>query len=364
MIRYISRKFVIFYIFEAIITVALFYWLINLSTATGSINITAKVGVVGTFFSLGVLAYTFGLRHAFDADHLAAIDNSTRKLVQEKKASNFTGFFFSLGHSTVVILLAIALIIAVRTIASDLPSLESIGTIIGTLVSGGFLYIIGALNLAIFFTIYKIYKSAREGKMDEDRLNDALIKRGFMSRYFSRLFKIVNEQYYMYPIGFLFGLGFDTASETALLAITAAAAGIFLKIPLWTMLVFPFLFTAGMTLVDSSDGFFMNGAYGWAFFGHPIKKIWYNLTMTIISIMISFIVGTLELLGLIQGEFNLGGPFWLSMATISGVGWGDLGLIIIATFIVTWISSYAIYKIRIEKRLTDAHDASPTILNG
>ncbi len=351
MILQVSKKQIVFYILEAIITITLFYWLISLSASVGNINVTAKVGVVGTFFSLGILAYTFGLRHAFDADHLAAIDNSTRKLIQEKKSSNFTGLFFSLGHSTIVILLAGALIIAVRTVATAIPSLEALGNIIGTLVSGGFLYIIGVLNLLIFFSIYKLYKSARKGSLDESKLNDLLLKRGFMGRYFNKLFKIVDKQYYMYPIGVLFGLGFDTASETALLAISAATAGAFLKIPLWSLLVFPFLFTAGMTVIDSSDGFFMNGAYGWALFGHPIKKIWYNLTMTIISVMISFIVGTLELLGLLQGEFNLAGPFWLAMATISSVGWGYLGVIIISMFLVTWLTSYFIFKIRIEKNL-------------
>jgi high-affinity nickel-transport protein len=347
--RKLIRIMLIFYILEALITGILFYWLIFLSNEVGAVKLTAKIGIVGTFFSLGILAYTFGVRHAFDADHLAAIDNSTRKLVQENKSSNFTGLFFSLGHSTVVILLSIALIIAVRTIASNLPTLESTGTIIGTLVSGSFLYIIGLLNLFIFTTIYKLYKSTKEGKMDEQKLNDTLLKRGFMGRYFNRLFKIVDKQYYMYPIGFLFGLGFDTASETALLAITAGAAGVFLKIPIWTLLIFPFLFTAGMTAIDTSDGFFMNGAYNWAFFGHPIKKIWYNLTMTIISVMISFMVGTLELLGLIQGEFNLTGTFWGAMAVISGgVWWGYLGIIVVATFVVTWITSYIIFKLKVE----------------
>jgi len=345
------RIMLIFYILEALITGILFYWLISLSNEVGAVKLTAKTGIIGTFFTLGILAYTFGLRHAFDADHLAAIDNSTRKLVQENKSSNFTGLFFSLGHSTVVILLSIALIVAVRTIASNLPTLESTGTIIGTLVSGGFLYIIGLLNFFIFITIYELYKSTKKGKVDEQKLNDALLKRGFMGRYFNRLFKIVDQQYYMYPIGFLFGLGFDTASETALLAITAGAAGVFLKIPIWTLLVFPFLFTAGMTTIDTSDGFFMNGAYNWAFTGNPIKKIWYNLTMTIVSIMISFMVGTLELLGLIQGEFNLTGTFWGVMAIInSNVGWGYLGIIIVATFAITWITSYIIFKVKVESR--------------
>ncbi|MEM3872297.1 MAG: HoxN/HupN/NixA family nickel/cobalt transporter [Nitrososphaeria archaeon] len=344
------RIMLIFYIMETLITIILLYWLVYLSNEAGAIKISAKIGVVGTFFALGILAYTFGLRHAFDADHLAAIDNSTRKLVQENKSSNFTGLFFSLGHSSVVILLSVTLIVAVRTIASNLPSLESTGTIIGTLVSGGFLYIIGLLNFFIFVTIYKLYKSAKEGKMDEKSLNDALLKRGFMGRYFNRLFKIVDKQYYMYLIGFLFGLGFDTASETALLAITAGAAGVFLKIPFWTLLVFPLLFTAGMTLVDTSDGFFMNGAYTWAFLGHPIKKIWYNLTMTIVSITISFMVGTLELLGLIQREFNLSGSFWGGIELISsGTGWGFIGIIIVITFLVTWITSYIIFKLRVER---------------
>jgi high-affinity nickel-transport protein len=345
------RIMLIFYILEALITGILFYWLISLSNEVGAVKLTAKIGIIGTFFTLGILAYTFGLRHAFDADHLAAIDNSTRKLVQENKSSNFTGLFFSLGHSTVVILLSIALIVAVRTIASNLPTLESMGTIIGTLVSGGFLYVIGLLNFFIFITIYKLYKSTKKGKVDEQKLNDALLKRGFMGRYFNRLFKIVDQQYYMYPIGLLFGLGFDTASETALLAITAGVAGVFLKIPIWTLLVFPFLFTAGMTTIDTSDGFFMNGAYNWAFSGHPIKKIWYNLTMTIVSVMISFMVGTLELLGLIQGEFNLTGTFWGAMAIINGsVGWGYLGIIIVATFAITWITSYIIFKVKVESR--------------
>lgn len=351
--RKLIRIMLIFYILEALATIILFYWLVYLSNEAGAIKMTAKIGIVGTFFALGILAYTFGLRHAFDADHLAAIDNSTRKLVQENKSSNFTGLFFSLGHSTVVILLSITLIIAVRTIASNMPSLESMGTIIGTLVSGGFLYIIGLLNFFIFITIYKLYKSAKEGKMDEQRLNDALLKRGFMGRYFNRLFKIVDKQYYMYPIGFLFGLGFDTASETALLAITAGAAGVFLNIPIWTLLVFPLLFTAGMTLVDTSDGFFMNGAYNWAFLGHPIKKIWYNLTMTIVSIMISFMVGTLEVLGLIQREFTLTGTFWGAIELISGgTGWGYIGIIIVATFVVTWITSYILFKLRVERDIS------------
>ncbi|WP_286189056.1 HoxN/HupN/NixA family nickel/cobalt transporter [Sulfolobus sp. S-194] len=303
-----------------------------------------------TFLILGILAYLFGLRHAVDADHLAAIDNATRKLVQEKKSSYFTGLFFSLGHSTIVILLSIALMIATRIITSDIPRLENLGSIIGTLISGGFLYIIGFLNLLVLLEIYNMYKIySRERQLNEKKLEELLLKRGFINRYFNKLFKIVDRQYYMYPIGVLFGLGFDTASETAVLAISAATAGVFLKIPLWSLLVFPFLFTAGMTLIDTTDGFFMNSAYGWAFMGSPIRKLWYNLTMTTISIIVAYIVGTFELLGLIQSEFNLSGIFWNWIATINGeTYWSSIGIIIASTFAITWALSYILYKIKIE----------------
>ncbi len=349
------KKLLIFYIPETFITLFLFYWLFYLSNEAGNTETTVRTGFAGTFLTLGILAYTFGLRHAFDADHLAAIDNSTRKLVQEQKPSNFTGLFFSLGHSTVVILLSIALIISTREISSNLPALKDAGTIVGTFVSGTFLYVIGLLNFFILITIYKLYGEAKNGSIDEDELNETLMKRGFFGRYFDRLFKFVNKQYHLYPIGFLFGLGFDTASETALLAITAGASSVFLKVPLWYILVFPFLFTAGMTLVDTSDGFFMNGAYSWAFSGHPLKKIWYNLTMTLISILISFMVGNLEILGLIQSEFNLNGSVWDTLAIIDGIGWGYLGIIIVVTFILTWASSYLIFKIKIEKQPYEQH---------
>lgn len=346
------RIMILFYSLEIIITVFLFLWLVSLSNIIGpSIKITIKEAhTEATFLVLGILAYLFGLRHAVDADHLAAIDNATRKLVQEKKSSYFTGLFFSLGHSTIVILLSIALMIATRLITSDIPTLENLGSIIGTLVSGGFLYIIGFLNLLVLLEIYNIYKAySREKQINENKLEELLLKRGFMNRYFNKLFKIVDRQYYMYPIGVLFGLGFDTASETAVLAISAATAGVFLKIPLWSLLVFPFLFTAGMTLIDTTDGFFMNSAYGWAFMGSPIRKLWYNLTMTTISIIVAYIVGTFELLGLIQSEFNLSGSFWNWIATINGeTYWSSIGIIIVSTFAITWVLSYILYKIKIE----------------
>ncbi len=335
-------KMAVFYAAMAAVTVFLFMWLNGLASVAG--NVKYK-GQYMTIFALGVLAYMFGLRHALDADHLAAIDNSARKLVQEGKNADFVGLFFSLGHSTVVILLAVALMISVRAVQSAIPQLENVGSIVGTLISGGFLYVIGLMNFLVFFEIYELFKRMKSGELDEGRLNELLLKRGFMGRYFGKLFKIVDKQQYLYPIGFLFGLGFDTASETALLAISAVASAA-IRIALYQLLVFPFLFTAGMALVDTTDGFFMSSAYGWAF-SDPLRKVWYNLTTTIISVLVAWAVGTLELLGLVQGELNLSGPFWDWIATVnSGVWWGNIGIIIVAIFAITWTISIIIYKLK------------------
>jgi len=344
------RGIAVFYLLEASVTVALFYFLYSLSGAVGGIKVRVEEGIVASFLSLGFLAYFLGLRHALDADHLAAIDNATRKLMQEGKSSHFTGLFFSLGHSTVVILLALALIAATREVASRIPSLESLGSLVGTMVSGGFLYLIGFLNFIVLLEIYRVFKEVRDRGADESQINEALLKRGFMNRYLGGLFRVVNTQYHMYPIGFLFGLGFDTASETALLAISAAASGVFLKVPLWTLVVFPLLFTAGMTLLDTTDGLFMSSAYRWAFLGDQMRKVWYNLTMTFISILVCYLVGTLEVLGLIQSELGLSGPIWDWVSLINGgVWWGNIGLIIIFTFALTWGMSVLLFKVVIER---------------
>jgi len=333
----IIRKHLAFYVVEIIITSLLFY-----SLATLSLNVQVKVNGL-SFFTLGVLAYFFGLRHAVDADHLAAIDNSTRKLIQEGKDSTFAGLFFSLGHSTVVILLSIILMVATRYTIKSLPELENVGSVAGTLISGGFLFLIGSMNLLVFIELYN------EGWKKGNNIEQLLLKRGFMARYFKGLLRIVNSQYYLYPIGFLFGLGFDTASETALLAISAASAGVFSNIPIYSLMIFPFLFTTGMTLIDTTDGFFMNSAYRWAFTS-TLKKLWYNLTMTIISVFVAYLVGGLELLGLIQSEFGLTGYFWDLIAEINGdVWWGNIGVLIISTFGITWGISYIIYRLKIEK---------------
>ena len=342
-------KMILFYSVEIILTMMLFFWLTAISQQLGNIEIKVK-GIGASFFTLGVLAYIFGLRHAVDADHLAAIDNSTRKLVQEGKPSMFTGLFFSLGHSSVVIILSTTLMVSTRLIESDIPQLENLGSIVGTLISGVFLYIIGFLNLLVLFEIYELFKQAKRKELDENKLNEALLKRGLMNKFFKSLFRIVSNQYYLYPIGFLFGLGFDTASETALLAISAGTAGAFTKIPIWTLLVFPFLFTVGMSLIDTTDGFFMNGAYKWAFIGNPLRKVWYNLTMTTVSILVAYLVGSLELLGLLQSEFNLTGGIWDVIAIINGdVWWGNIGILIILTFAIVWGISAVLYNIRIKR---------------
>ncbi|AAY81324.1 HoxN/HupN/NixA family nickel/cobalt transporter [Sulfolobus acidocaldarius] len=340
-------KLSLFFILELVITTVLFIWLDTLSSFFNS-SIVFR-GSSTTLFALGVLAYVFGLRHAVDADHLAAIDNTTRKLVQENKPSTFTGLFFSLGHSTIVIVLSLVIMLSSRLL-DNISSIQSISSTLSTLISGFFLYIIGFLNFLVVLEIYGIFKQVKSGKLDEGKLNEVLLRRGFMNRFFGKLFKIVDSQYHLYVIGFLFGLGFDTATETALLAISASSAVLFSKVPLWYLLVYPLLFTAGMTLVDTTDGLFMNGAYKWAFLGNPLRKVWYNLSMTLISIIVAFLVGTLEILGLLQSEFNFSGPFWSLIDTInSDVWWENVGIIIIGSFALAWIFSFLLYKVKIQR---------------
>lgn len=242
-----------------------------------------------------------------------------------------------------MILLSLMLMVSIRITENAMPKLEQIGTIVGTLVSGLFLFLLGTMNLFVLIELRKAYEASIRDAISDGDLEDILSKRGFMNRYLGKLFRIIKSQYYMYPIGFLFGLGFDTASETTLLAISAATAGVFNTIPIYSLLVFPFLFTAGMVLTDSSDGFFMNSAYGWAFTGNPRKKLWFNLTMTSISITIAYVIGSLETLGLVQQEFDLSGSIWHSIYIITDLAWGNVGLIIVAIFALSWIISYTRY---------------------
>ncbi|QGA54306.1 HoxN/HupN/NixA family nickel/cobalt transporter [Sulfolobus sp. E5-1-F] len=331
----------LFYITNVTLTALFFLFLYTLPQKELTIK-TDTGEIIGTFITIGILSYTFGLRHAVDADHLAAIDNVTRKMLQEEKNTVFVGTFFSFGHSTVVILLSLALMFATRFISSSIPSLENLGSLISTLISGGFLYLLGLLNTIVLYELYSLYK---ERKHDKQKIEQILQKRGFMNRYFNKLFKIVSKQWQMYIIGLLFGLGFDTATEVAILSISAILASTYIHIPIYTILIFPIIFSLGMSLIDTTDGVFMTFTYGWAFLS-PLRKLWYNLTMTLISILIAFGIGTIELLGLLQAEFNLTGLFWDQIAALNNVYWETIGYYVILTFIVTWIASAILYKIK------------------
>jgi nickel/cobalt transporter (NiCoT) family protein len=309
--------------------------------------------VYGIFIGLGILCYTLGLRHGVDADHICAIDNTTRKLLQQGKRPYTVGTWFSLGHSTIVMAMIVALVVAEQSVAAAVPALRTEGSIIGTAVSGGFLYIIAFINLLIFLEIYAIFQKLRRGSMSHAELDEQLNKRGFMNRYFNFLFKLVNEPWQIYPIGVLFGLGFDTATEVALITTTLLVATLTTGFPLWMVLILPFMFTCGMVLTDTVDGIGMRFAYGWAFL-KPMRKVFYNLTMTLISVLVAFVVGTIELLGVIASEFHLsGGPggVWTSLNWLNaGVGpnsldiWGYIGIAIVALFIGCWLVAMAIYR--------------------
>ncbi len=292
-----------------------------------------------TLFGLGIIAYTLGLRHGVDADHIAAIDNTTRKLLQEGKRPLTVGSWFSLGHSTVVVGLIVALVLATRLVEGQIGALQSVGSVIGTLISGAFLWIIGFINVLIAIEVYRIYRGLRQGSYDERALEEQLSQRGFLNRYFGRLFRLVRTPRQIYPIGVLFGLGFDTATEIFVIAATVGL-GFASTIPLAVILVFPFLFTVGMVLVDTTDGIMMRYAYGWAFL-RPIRKVYYNLTITIVSVLVAFAIGSVELLQILSGELGLAGPFWSALALLNSE---SLGYLIIGIFLVTWAISLAYYR--------------------
>ncbi|NTF96130.1 HoxN/HupN/NixA family nickel/cobalt transporter [Rhizobium rhizogenes] len=294
-----------------------------------------RPALMGTAF----LAYMLGLRHAFDPDHIAAIDNVVRKLMQEGKAPYSVGFFFSLGHSTIVILASI--VIAATAAAMQLNEIAEIGGVIGTTVSAVFLLIIGIANLLVLNGIWSAFKRARRGEKIVDEDLDALLAgRGLIARIFRPVFRVVSRSWHMYPIGFLFGLGFDTATEIGLLGISAmqAAQGM----SFWTILVFPALFTAGMSLMDTTDSALMTGAYGWAFV-NPVRKLWYNLTTTAASVVVAVFIGGLMAAGLIVDKLGLNGHFWRLLGelndNLSSVGYGVVGI-----FIASWIISIIVYR--------------------
>jgi nickel/cobalt transporter (NiCoT) family protein len=295
---------------------------------------------------LGFVAYMFGLRHAFDADHIAAIDDTVRYLLQKGKKPLGIGFFFSLGHSTIVLCLAITIAFAASAIAQELPALKNIGGILGASVSGVFLWIIGILNLLVLIDILGVWKKAKAGTHDHHHLEELLSKRGLVNRLFgSRVQRLLNHSWQMYPLGLLFGLGFDTASEVGLLAMTAGASAGNLPIP--AVLALPILFAAGMSLMDTTDGVLMSKAYNWAFL-NPLRKIFYNITTTSLSIVVALVIGTIELLQVLIHMLDLRGPF---LDFVGGLDFGVLGYVIVGLFIAAWALSVALWKFgRMEAR--------------
>jgi high-affinity nickel-transport protein len=310
--------------------------------------------VFGT--GVGVLAYTFGLRHAFDADHIAAVDNTTRKLLADRAQRRpqprrplSVGFWFSLGHSSIVFGLSFLLAAGVKALAGpvedDNSTLHSVTGVIGASVSGVFLWVLGILNFAVLLGILKVFRGMRSGHYDEAELEEHLNKRGFMNRFLNGLTKSVRKAWHIYPIGVLFGLGFDTATEVGLLVLAGGAAAF--NLPFYTILVLPILFAAGMCLMDTVDGVFMNAAYGWAF-AKPVRKVFYNITITSISVAVALIIGTIELLGVLADQAKIStGP----IAAIADINLDYAGYGIVALFLLSWLVAGLVWRLgRIEDR--------------
>jgi nickel/cobalt transporter (NiCoT) family protein len=311
---------------------------------------------------VGVLAYTFGLRHAFDADHIAAVDNTTRKLLAdnterrdagqpEQRRPLSVGFWFSLGHSTIVFGLSFLLAAGVKALAgpveNDNSTLHSVTGVVGASVSGVFLWVLGILNFAVLLGILKVFRDMRSGHYDEAELEEHLNKRGFMNRFLNGLTRSVRKAWHIYPIGVLFGLGFDTATEVGLLVLAGGAAAF--QLPFYAILVLPIMFAAGMCLMDTIDGVFMNAAYGWAF-AKPVRKVFYNITITSISVAVALIIGTIELVGVIADQADItSGPIgWIADINLDYAGYGIVGL-----FFLSWLIALAVWRYgRIEEKWT------------
>jgi high-affinity nickel-transport protein len=305
------------------------------------------------FLGTALLAYGFGLRHAVDADHIAAIDNVTRKLMQEGKRPVSVGFFFAMGHSTVVILAAAGVAAATTVLSTHLDQFKNVGGIISTLVSAFFLFAIAVANLIILRSVWRTYRHVRSGGRYVDEDFDILLNnRGLLARLLRPLFRLVTTGWHMFPLGFLFGLGFDTATEVALLGISATQAA--QGISIWSIMVFPALFAAGMSLIDTTDGVLMLGAYNWAFV-KPIRKLYYNLTITLVSVLVAFLIGGIEALGLVADQLSLSGWFWDGIGSLND-NFNNLGFAIIGLFIMAWIVSIVIYRY---KGLDDIEVAGP-----
>jgi high-affinity nickel-transport protein len=290
-----------------------------------------------------LLAYSFGLRHAVDADHIAAIDNVTRKLMQEGKRPVAVGFMFSLGHSTIVVLGSAAIAATALALQHRMDGARVVGGVVGTLVSALFLFGIAIVNIVVLTSIYRAFVRVRNGApyVDED-FDMLLASRGFLARLFRPMFAMIRRSWHMYPLGVLFGLGFDTATEIGLLGISAAEAS--KGLPLWSIMAFPALFAAGMSLIDTTDNILMLGAYGWAFI-KPVRKLYYNMTITFVSVVVALVVGGIEALGLVASEFHWSGLFWDAVLKLNG-NFGALGYFIIGVFVLSWVLSIVIYKWR------------------
>src|SRR3984957_1149673 len=292
-------------------------------------------------FGTGALAYTLGMRHAFDADHIAAIDNTTRKLVNDGKRPLSVGFFFSLGHSTVVFILSLLLNFGIRALDDQVRNgssqLHNVTGVIGTGVSGTFLYLIALLNVIILVGIVKVFREMRNGSYSDEELEAQLDKRGLMNRFLGPIARRADAPWKMYPIGILFGLGFDTATEVALLVLAGSA--VVSGLPFYAILSLPILFAAGMCLFDTIDGCFMNFAYDWAF-ANPVRKVYYNMTITGLSVFVAMFIGTVEILGLVGQEYNLSGGFWTFMGNFDI---NKAGFVIVGIFIVTWIVALGVW---------------------
>jgi nickel/cobalt transporter (NiCoT) family protein len=304
---------------------------------------------------VGILAYTFGMRHAFDADHIAAVDNTTRKLIADRTREGgdrqplSVGFWFSLGHSTIVFGLSLLLALGIKALASpvenDGSTLHSVTGVIGASVSGVFLLVLGILNLAVLVGILEVFREMRSGRYDEAELEDHLAKRGFMNRFLGGLTKSVRKPWHIYPVGVLFGLGFDTATEVGLLVLAGGAA--VFNLPFYAILVLPILFAAGMCLMDTVDGVFMNAAYGWAF-AKPVRKVFYNITITSISVAVALIIGTVELIGVLADRADITtGP----VAAIANIPLDYAGYGIVGLFVVSWLVAVSVWRFgRIEEK--------------
>ena len=325
----LKQKIINMFIFLIILNIAV--WVLAFYIFKGNSQLLA----------LTLLAYGFGLRHAVDADHIAAIDNVTRKFMQENKKPVAIGFFFSLGHSSVVIIMSFFVALGTIYMQNNLPAFQKIGGLIGLSISSLFLLAIAFINLIIFLDIYKVFRGYKKNPVyDNDQLEELLNKKGLLNRIFRPLFKFINKSWHMYIVGFLFGLGFDTATEIALLGIAASQA--VHGESMWIIMVYPLVFMAGMCLIDTIDGILMLGIYGWAFM-KPMRKLFYNMTITMVSFLIAFVIGGFEALCVISMQFKFKGDFWNFINKVND-NFGILGYVIIGIFIISWLISTIIYK--------------------